>query len=167
MTIKHTSKTTAGKAPTAKANAAQRRKLVRAMAKFGAAYSKWVRINLREAEGVTPPRLAVLAALFGKGPQIMAELADRLDVSARNVTVLVDGMERDGMLKREPHPSDRRATVIALTRAGEALSRQILGTHEDAVGRVFGALDEEAAENLLNELETMLAWFDGNSEMKG
>jgi DNA-binding MarR family transcriptional regulator len=136
------------------------------MARFGAAYGKWVRVNLREVEGITPPRLGVLQALFAKGPQIMAELADRLEVSARNVTVLIDGMERDGFLERRPHATDRRATVIALTPAGEALCRQILSAHEDAVGRVFGALDEAAAENLLNDVETMLAWFDANGEMR-
>jgi DNA-binding MarR family transcriptional regulator len=76
-------------------------------------------------------------------------------------------MERDGFLERRAHASDRRATVIALTPAGDALCRQILGAHEDAVGRVFAALDEGAAENLLNEIETMLAWFDSNPEMKG
>jgi DNA-binding MarR family transcriptional regulator len=162
VTIKHTSKTASGKA-----GAAARRKLVRAMARFGAAYGKWVRLSLREVEGITPPRLGVLQALFAKGPQIMAELADRLEVSARNVTVLVDGMERDGFLERRSHATDRRATVIALTPAGDALCRQILGAHEDAVGRVFGALDEAAAETLLNEIETMLAWFDANPEMKG
>lgn len=137
------------------------------MAKFGASYGKWVRVNLRDVEGITPPRLGVLQALYAKGPQIMAELADRLEVSARNVTVLIDGMERDGFLERRAHATDRRATVIALTPAGEALCRQVLSAHEDAVGRVFGALDEEAAENLLNEIETMLAWFDSNPEMKG
>lgn len=146
---------------------AARRKLVRAMAKFGAAYSKWVRVNLREVEGVTPPRLGVLQALYAKGPQIMAELADRLEVSARNVTVLIDGMERDGFLERKAHASDRRATVIALTPAGDALCRQILSAHEDSVGRIFGALDEAAAENLLNEIETMLAWIDSSPEAKG
>lgn len=136
------------------------------MARFGASYGKWVRVNLREVDGITPPRLGVLQALFAKGPQIMAELADRLEVSARNVTVLIDGMERDGFLERRAHATDRRATVIALTPAGEALCKQILTVHEDAVGRVFSALDEDAAENLLNEIETMLAWFDSNPEMK-
>lgn len=162
MNIKHTSKSGAGKA-----GATVRRKLVRAMAKFGASYSKWVRVNLREVEGITPPRLGVLQALYAKGPQIMAELADRLEVSARNVTVLIDGMERDGFLVRRAHATDRRATVIALTPAGDALCKQILAVHEDAVGLVFGALDEAAAENLLNEIETMLAWFESNPEMKG
>jgi DNA-binding MarR family transcriptional regulator len=162
VTIKHTSKSAPGKA-----GAPARRKLVRAMAKFGASYGKWVRVNLREVDGITPPRLGVLQALFAKGPQIMAELADRLEVSARNVTVLIDGMERDGFLERRAHTTDRRATVIALTPAGEALCKQILSVHEDAVGRVFGALDEAAAENLLNEIETMLVWFDSNPEMKG
>lgn len=136
------------------------------MARFGAAYGKWVRVNLRQVEGITPPRLGVLQALYAKGPQIMAELADRLEVSARNVTVLIDGMERDGFLQRHAHATDRRATVIALTPAGEALCKQILSAHEDTVGRVFGALDEDAAERLLDDIEAMLGWFDANPEMK-
>jgi DNA-binding MarR family transcriptional regulator len=162
VTIKDTHKSKEGKA-----SAGARRKLVRAMARFGAAYGKWVRVNLRAVEGITPPRLGVLQALYAKGPQIMAELADRLEVSARNVTVLIDGMERDGFLKRQSHATDRRATVIALTPAGEALCKQILTAHEDAVGKVFGALDEDAAESLLDELQAMLDWFDMNPDMRG
>lgn len=155
MNIEDGSKSGKGRAPLR-----AQRALVRTMARFGAAYSKWIRANLKEVEGITPPRLTVLAALFGKGPQIMAELADRLDVSARNVTVLVDGMERDGFLRREAHPTDRRATVITLTKKGQDLAESILGAHEAAVGRLFTALDAGTAAELQQTLDRLLAWLD-------
>ena len=44
------------------------------------------------------------------GPQIMSALRDRLGVSARNIAVLVEGLEKEGLARRAPHSTDRRAT---------------------------------------------------------
>ncbi len=75
-----------------------------------------------EAEGLSEGRLYLLMRLF-KSPgqqRSLGELADALGVSPRNVTGLVDHLERDGLVERVPDPADRRSIFARLTPAGEA-----------------------------------------------
>ena len=46
------------------------------------------------------------------------ELADALGITTSSVTSLIDRMERSGLVKRQPHPRDRRRTVVQLTKYG-------------------------------------------------
>lgn len=68
--------------------------------------------------GLTKSRAQVLWELNRRGPVPQRVLADVLEVSARNVTGLVDALVATGFVTREPHPSDRRATLVTLTRHG-------------------------------------------------
>jgi DNA-binding MarR family transcriptional regulator len=52
----------------------------------------------------------------------MRQLAKRLGCDNSYVTPLVDALERRGLAVRQPHPTDRRIKVIALTGTGQALA---------------------------------------------
>ena len=52
-------------------------------------------------------RLKLVGMLHVKGPMIMSELGARLDVSAQNITKLVDGLEHEGLVRRVAHCTDR------------------------------------------------------------
>ncbi len=56
--------------------------------------------------------------LHQNGPSTQRELAEALGVSARNVTGLVDALVETGFVRRGPHPTDRRATLVSLTDPG-------------------------------------------------
>ncbi|MBC7270515.1 MAG: MarR family transcriptional regulator, partial [Streptomyces sp.] len=58
--------------------------------------------------GLTTARAGVLWALFHEGPMTQRVLADRLGVTPRNVTGLLDALQEDGLVVREAHPTDRR-----------------------------------------------------------
>lgn len=74
----------------------------------------------------------VLWALSESGPVVMRALSQRLGISPRTVTGLVDALEADGWVTRSPHPADRRATIISLTSAADtALAR--LREHYDGL----------------------------------
>ena len=46
------------------------------------------------------------------------ELAEALGITTSSVTSLIDRMERSGLVKRQPHPRDRRRTMVQLTKYG-------------------------------------------------
>lgn len=111
----------------------------------------------------------VLWALRDSGPVLMRALSQALGVSPRTVTGLVDSLEADGWVTRAPHPTDRRATLIALTPAAEgalarldqswqALAHRLLDDVpeaelsgcRDVIGRIEGRLDG-AVQDLLAE----------------
>src|SRR5215213_5944237 len=56
------------------------------------------------------------AALSGERTQ--KELADMVGLDKTTMVVTIDELERDGLAQRRPSPSDRRARVIAVTKAG-------------------------------------------------
>jgi hypothetical protein len=54
------------------------------------------------------------------------ELGELLGMSARNVTVLVDGLEKEQRVRPVPHERDRRATYIEITEKGKGVAAAIL-----------------------------------------
>jgi DNA-binding MarR family transcriptional regulator len=59
----------------------------------------------------------------------MTELADRVLLSRSGLTRLADRLEREGLLTREPCPSDARGTLAVLTDAGLERLRTAWPTH--------------------------------------
>ena len=75
--------------------------------------------------GLTAAQATALRELTG--PMTMSELAERMSCEPSNATVVVDRLERQGLLDRRPHPTDRRAKQLILTPDGTALRERLLG----------------------------------------
>jgi DNA-binding MarR family transcriptional regulator len=69
--------------------------------------------------GLTEGRLGVLFRLYRSGDMPLGELADDIVTTPRNVTGLVDHLERDGLVERVPDADDRRSVRARLTQAGK------------------------------------------------
>jgi len=82
-----------------------------------------------EALGLTPSRTHLLWELGQRGPVPQRVLAEALKVTPRAVTGLVDALAADGLVTREPHPGDRRATLVTFTSRGETLVAQLKRDH--------------------------------------
>jgi DNA-binding MarR family transcriptional regulator len=80
-----------------------------------------------------------------------------LAVTARNLTGLVDALERDGLVERLPHPNDRRATLVRLTPAGERVAGELLAEQRAALTELLAELPEADQRNLLQALESLRA----------
>ncbi len=129
-------------------------RLVDEFAAFDPAYMRWVKSRLQEG-GVSYARMRLLYALRCGGPRIMSSLSGVLRVTPRNVTALVDALEEEGLVRRRPHPTDRRATVIELTRRGVETTGGIYDEHREAVGELFEGLSGDEQRELLRLLETL------------
>ena len=92
--------------------------------------------------GLTPARAHLLWELFQRGPCAQRVLADALGVTPRNVTGLVDGLERTGYVTRQPHPVDRRSTVVSLTDHGTEVTTQMQHGQEHFARLLFAELTE-------------------------
>ncbi|MBS0632379.1 MAG: MarR family transcriptional regulator [Verrucomicrobia bacterium] len=101
-----------------------------------AAESVTTRAHLVLPEGVTITQFAALEALLHRGPLFQSELAGKLLKSTGNLTLVVDNLERDGLVVRERDETDRRFIRVALTAKGRkfisALFPQVAAslTHE-------------------------------------
>lgn len=76
--------------------------------------------------GVTFARYEVLMLLlFSRGGALpMRVIGERLQVHPTSVTNAVDRLEEAGLVAREPHPTDRRTTLVRLSRSGRAVARR-------------------------------------------
>ena len=104
------------------------------------------RREVSEALGMSFGRARTVRRL-ARRPMSMRELADALGIDPPNATVVVDDLEARGLVRRGPHPTDRRAKLVEATPEGKALARRaddILATPPDGLA----ALDA-------NELETL------------
>lgn len=52
------------------------------------------------------------------GPQTQGNLGEPQGTSQPHFTLMVDDLERQGPVKRQPHPADRRAKPVELTASG-------------------------------------------------
>ena len=66
----------------------------------------------------------MLLYLSRRGSLPMGKVGSRLQVHPTSVTNLIDGLERAGFVRREPHDSDRRTTLAAITEQGRAVAAQ-------------------------------------------
>lgn len=88
--------------------------------------------------GLTTPRVHLLWLLGDSGPTTQQQLAAALGTTPRNVTGLVDGLVASGHVTREPHPTDRRATLVTPTTRGARAIRDLVASHADLAAQLFG-----------------------------
>ncbi|MEU3960388.1 MarR family transcriptional regulator [Streptomyces buecherae] len=74
--------------------------------------------------GLTAPQATALRELTG--PMTMRELAERMSCEPSNATFVVDKLEKQSLIERHPHPTDRRAKQLVLTPRGTALRERLL-----------------------------------------
>ncbi|MCG8921329.1 MULTISPECIES: MarR family winged helix-turn-helix transcriptional regulator [Lentzea] len=70
--------------------------------------------------GLTFARYEALVLLYfsRKGALPMRVMGERLQLHPTSVTNIVDRLESDGLVRRTPHPTDRRTTLVEITEAG-------------------------------------------------
>ena len=88
----------------------------------------------------------VLLRFAQKGTLPMSKMGHRLQLHPTSITNIVDRLENSALVRRVPHPTDKRTTLVELTDAGRALGE----TADEAVTSVgFGLVgldpDEVAA----------------------
>lgn len=85
------------------------------------------------------------------------DLAEAFSYAPRTVTEAIDGLERDGLVRRDPDPVDRRTKRISITEAGRAVLRTSEPARKQFVAEVFGVLDAGESEAFGRVLEKLLA----------
>lgn len=107
------------------------------------------------AIGLTPARAHLLWQLLHRGPQTQRVLADALRVSGRNVTGLVDGLVQTGFVTREPHPRDRRATLVTLTAHGRRTADDLATAQRELADQLFARLPAGQLDAVVEGLTTV------------
>ena len=97
--------------------------------------------TLQSEAGVTSSQLGVLEALAHLGPMAHCALAGKLLVSPSNLTTVLDNLERDGLVRRDRHPDDRRVSIASLTESGQARLNSFFPQHVQRLVQAMSGLD--------------------------
>ncbi|MEL6767963.1 MAG: MarR family transcriptional regulator [Pseudomonadota bacterium] len=111
-----------------------------ALCQFIPPFMRYLREGLAEVD-MSPARFQIMQALHQQQALSMVDLATRLSVTKRNITSLVDGLEKDGLAARHPHPTDRRSTLVMLTPAGTLAFSGAADVQRDHLTSLLGNLD--------------------------
>jgi DNA-binding MarR family transcriptional regulator len=105
------------------------------------------RVRVRDVElGLSGPRLSALSVVVFGGPMTVGELAAAEQVRSPTMTRLVDGLQRDGLVTREPNPRDARSVLVRATPTGRlVLSRGRTARIDDLAALLSALTAEEIA----------------------
>ena len=76
-------------------------------------------LRQQDRSGLSPTLTASLATIAREGPLTLGELAAHEQVAPPSVTKVVAKLEAEGLVTRQPDPTDRRVSRVAVTRAGQ------------------------------------------------
>jgi MarR family transcriptional regulator, 2-MHQ and catechol-resistance regulon repressor len=91
-------------------------------------------------QNISPAHLDIMKILQNEGVLHIAEIGERLQIQKPQMTYLIDRLEQFGMVTRQPAPSDRRVTNVALTDEGCRILKEfdcaILSTVEEKLSHL-------------------------------
>jgi DNA-binding MarR family transcriptional regulator len=115
-----------------------------------------------EALGLTPARTHLLWELGRRGPVPQRVLAEALKVTPRAITGLVDALVADGVVTRGPHPTDRRATLVTLTKKGETIVARLKRDHNALARALFAPMSGREFEGFARALGSLIDRLRGH-----
>jgi MarR family 2-MHQ and catechol resistance regulon transcriptional repressor len=107
------------------------------------------RLTRRDTFGdLTSRQFGVLESLYHLGPMRQGEICAKLLTSGGNITLVVDNLEKGGLVRRERSVEDRRVVMVSLTEAGRELIRQVFPKHLADIVEEMSILTPEEQEDL-------------------
>ena len=111
---------------------------------------------------------------FRDGSLPLSQLGKELQIHQTSITSLVDKLEKQGLIERRPHPTDRRSTIAQMTSAGRTLTGKAINLLNAEFFRDLGLTDPEARlligllmkiRRSWNDIENPAGWepFGGDS----
>lgn len=98
--------------------------------------------------GLTVSQFGALEALYHLGPLCQRDLGRKILKSGGNITMVVDNLEKRGLVERERAEDDRRYITIHLTKAGRKLIGELFPRHAVAIQAEMGVLSAAELEKL-------------------
>ena len=123
-----------------------------------------------EEAGLCLSDFAALEALLHKGPLTITAIQGKVLLASGSMTAAVDRLEKKGLIKRSPAPSDRRAKVLQLTPHGKRVVETAFRRHVAELASAMVVLNPSEMRHLhalLKKLGLFAAGARGNRSAQG
>jgi MarR family 2-MHQ and catechol resistance regulon transcriptional repressor len=101
-------------------------------------------------ENLTVTQFGVLETLHHLGPLCQNEIGTKLLKSNGNISLVLENLEKNGLVWRERNPQDRRMVTVNLTQKGQELISRIFPNQVKAITEEMGVLSPSEQETLGN-----------------
>jgi DNA-binding MarR family transcriptional regulator len=128
--------------------------IMRIINNFRAGMGAWEEI------GITFPQTMLLLELQRVGRLSMGELSHRLRITQGVATRMVDLLLQKGLVERSRSESDRRVVMVAPSREGARIARQIEKVNRRKMGEVLATVPEKERYDLLEFLKGLQRQFE-------
>ncbi len=91
--------------------------------------------------GLTVSQFGVLEALYHLGPLSQRDLGQKILRSSGNITMVIDNLEKRGLVRRKRDRNDRRFLIVHLTAKGKKLIRKIFPPHAALITKELSVLN--------------------------
>jgi DNA-binding MarR family transcriptional regulator len=112
-------------------------------------------VHRLEPFGVEPRAYAVMKALSEDDGRSQRELSSQLGIHRNVMVTVVDKLERQGLVKRMPHPADRRAFAVTLTEKARDLLPKLDAQGSAQEDEITSSLTGEERKAVLQHLQKM------------
>ncbi|HEY9057486.1 MAG TPA: MarR family transcriptional regulator [Aurantimonas sp.] len=116
---------------------------------------------------LTPGEIRALAYVARYEGSRQAVLAERMGVEPMTLSAYLDRLETSGLITRTVDPTDRRAKVIAPTKAAEQVFEEARPVALAVYERTVNGLDEEERKSLDSALQKMRANLTNDPQVLG
>lgn len=99
---------------------------------------------------LTPSQFGVLEVLYHLGAMCQNEIGGKLLKSSGNMTLVLDNLEKHGLVQRVRNPEDRRMVTVSLTESGRQLIAEIFPQQAAAITDELSVLSPEEQTTLGN-----------------
>jgi DNA-binding MarR family transcriptional regulator len=104
---------------------------------------------------IRPAQYSVLIVIEANPGLSQADLGERLGIERARLVRLLDGLERRGLIRRKPSPSDRRSHALHLTREGQRDLEPIKSLAAEHEARLAAHLGPKKRQALLSALRDL------------
>ncbi|MEQ8785845.1 MAG: MarR family transcriptional regulator [Pirellulaceae bacterium] len=107
----------------------------------------------------TADQYVLLSYLAEEDGVTQQELARRCSSDPRTIGTMIDLLETKGWVERRPHPADRRAWLVCLTRTGRTRQAELRQNSEAIRDTLRSVLEPEEMEVVLAALDKLAGAF--------
>jgi DNA-binding MarR family transcriptional regulator len=103
---------------------------------------------------------SALRVLWDEDNLSQVQIAERMKIERASLTMLINGMEKKGLITRTQDPSDKRKLCVRLTPKGRAMKRHLLPIGDAVNARATQGLSKQEIKTIKDLIKRMTANFE-------
>ena len=117
--------------------------------------ARYLEIELRRYDA-TLIRFNIMSTLFKNGGEMTpSEIAESVFREKNSITAAINTMERQGVVRREPSPNDRRSVKVVITDKGWKEANRLNPVAQELSREALSCIDKERVEALVGIMRTI------------